>query len=433
MPARQTARKVLMLCRTRGAWSDAVLREQIEAAGLDRKDAALCTTLCCGVLQNRALLDYYIDGFLTGRKHLQPALRDILRLAVYQITMLDRVPDAAAVNEAVKQAKAQFSQREAGLCNAVLRNMLRSKDKLTPPKDYAIRYSHPAELVDLMKASVGKRLGAILEADNSPVETCVQVNTLKTDANTLKARLEAQGAEVTPHPWEPGCFLIRGAGDISRLPAFREGLMQVQDPAARLSVDVMELKPGMRVLDLCAAPGGKSMAAAMYLGNQGEILSCDVHDGKLPQIELAAERLGVTIVKTMKNDASVFRPEWENAFDAVIADVPCSGLGVIRKKPDIRYKNLSDLEQLPPLQRNIIEQAGRYVRPGGMLLYSTCTILKRENEDVALDFLSAHGEFSPETLHLPQPLEESRMGMLTLYQGIHQCDGFFMCKMRKQL
>ncbi len=433
MPARQTARKVLMLCRTRGAWSDAVLREQIEAAGLDRKDAALCTTLCCGVLQNRALLDYYIDGFLTGRKHLQPALRDILRLAVYQITMLDRVPDAAAVNEAVKQAKAQFSQREAGLCNAVLRNMLRNKDKLTPPKDYAVRYSHPAELVDLMKASVGKRLGAILEADNSPVETCVQVNTLKTDADTLKARLEAQGAEVTPHPWEPGCFLIRGAGEIARLPAFREGLMQVQDPAARLSVDVMELKPGMRVLDLCAAPGGKSMAAAMYLHNQGEILSCDVHGGKLPQIELAAERLGVSIVKTMENDASVFCPEWENAFDAVIADVPCSGLGVIRKKPDIRYKNLSDLEQLPPLQRSMIEQAGRYVRPGGMLLYSTCTILKRENEDVALDFLSAHGEFSPETLHLPQPLEESRTGMLTLYQGIHQCDGFFMCKMRKQL
>ena len=189
----------------------------------------------------------------------------------------------------------------------------------------------------------------------------------------------------------------------------------------------------MRVLDLCAAPGGKSMAAAMYLGNQGEILSCDVHGGKLPQIELAAERLGVSIVKTMENDASVFRPEWENAFDAVIADVPCSGLGVIRKKPDIRYKNLSDLEQLPPLQQKILQQAGRYVRPGGMLLYSTCTILKRENEDVALDFLKEHTEFSPETLPLPAGLEESRTGMLTLYQGIHQCDGFFMCKMRKQL
>ncbi len=433
MPARQTARKALMLCRTRGAWSDAVLREQIEQAGLSRKDAALCTTLCCGVLQNQALLDYYIDEFLTGRKHLQPALRDILRLAVYQIIMLDRIPDAAAVNEAVKQAKAQFSQREAGLCNAVLRNMLRNKDKLTPPKDYAIRYSHPADLVDLMKASVGKRLGAILEADNSPVETCVQVNPLKTDAETLKAQLEQQGAEVTPHPWEQGCFLIRGAGDIAKMPAFQQGLMQVQDPAARLSVDVMGLKPGMRVLDLCAAPGGKSMAAAMHMGNQGEILSCDVHEGKLPQIQMAAERLGISIVLAAENDASVFRPEWEEAFDAVIADVPCSGLGVIRKKPDIRYKNLSELEQLPPLQRAILQQAGRYVRPGGILLYSTCTILRRENEEVSLDFLRENRDFDAQSLPLPEGLTEDQTGMLTLYQGIHHCDGFFMCKMRKQL
>ena len=432
MPAREAALKALKICRTKGGWSDAVLKDQIARAQLSRKDAALCTTLCCGVLQNQALLDYYIDGFLTGRKHLQPALRDILRLAVYQITVLDRVPDAAAVNEAVKQAKSQFSQREAGLCNAVLRNMLRNKDTLTPPADYAVRYSHPSELVNLMKQSVGRQLGIILAADNSQPETCIQVNTLKTDAETLKGVLEGQGASLEAHPWLPGCFLLKGAGDIARLDAFRDGLFQVQDPAARLSVDVMGLAPGMRVLDLCAAPGGKSMAAAMHMENQGEILSCDVHGGKLPQITAAAERLGVTIVRTMENDASAFRPEWENGFDAVIADVPCSGLGVIRKKPDIRYKNFSEIEQLPALQRKILEQSGRYVRPGGVLLYSTCTILKRENEAVAEDFLSDHGEFSPEALTLPTELSETKPGMLSLYQGVHACDGFFLCKMRKQ-
>ena len=185
MPARTAALSALKACRTRGAWSDAVLKDEIEKAGLSRKDAALCTTLCCGVLQNQALLDYYIDLFLTGRKHLQPALRDILRLAVYQITMLDRVPDSAAVNEAVKQAKKQFSQREAGLCNGVLRNMLRQQEKLTPPPDYAVRFSHPTELVDLMKESVGRRLGDILAADNSQPETCIQVNTLKTEDEAL--------------------------------------------------------------------------------------------------------------------------------------------------------------------------------------------------------------------------------------------------------
>lgn len=175
------------------------------------------------------------------------------------------------------------------------------------------------------------------------------------------------------------------------------------------------------------------MAAAMHMENRGEIISCDLHGGKLPQIEMAAGRLGASIVSTMENDASVFRPEWEESFDAVIADVPCSGLGVIRKKPDIRYKNLKDMEALPPIQSAILQNAGRYVRPGGDLLYSTCTILKRENEDVAHDFLSSHPEFSVISLNLPEGLAEQEIGMLTLYQGINDCDGFFLCHMRKKV
>ena len=430
MPARKTALRALITCRTQNAWSDAVLGGYI--ASLSQKDAALCTTLCYGVLQNRVLLDYYIDAFLTGKKRLQPALRDILRLAVYQIVFLERIPDSAAVNEAVKQAKAQFSQREAGLVNAVLRNMLRQKEKLVPPADYSVRYSHPAGLVDLMKASVGKKLGSILEADNESPETSVVTNTLKTSPEALKQVLEESGVCVTEHPWLTGGFLLKGTGNLLKLPAFQQGLMQVQDAAARLSVEVIDLKPGMKVLDLCAAPGGKSMAAAMRMENRGEIISCDLHGGKLPQIEAAAERLGVSIVSTMENDASVFRPEWEGTFDVVIADVPCSGLGVIRKKPDIRYKSLSDMEGLPPIQRGILETASRYVKDGGQLLYSTCTILKRENEEIADAFLMAHPEFSVVELPLPDGLSSQKPGMLTLYQGIDNCDGFFLCHMRKQ-
>lgn len=284
----------------------------------------------------------------------------------------------------------------------------------------------PPEFLTRMEALLGAEYADFLAAYDRPLQKGLRLSRRK----RLDGQLECLR---DPIPWARDGYAYDPESRPGKHPYHEAGLYYLQEPSALAPATLLGPQPGERVLDLCAAPGGKSMAAAMYLGNQGEILSCDVHGGKLPQIELAAERLGVTVVKTMKNDASVFRPEWENAFDAVIADVPCSGLGVIRKKPDIRYKNLSDLEQLPPLQRNIIEQAGRYVRPGGMLLYSTCTILKRENEDVALDFLSAHGEFSPETLHLPQPLEESRTGMLTLYQGIHQCDGFFMCKMRKQL
>lgn len=432
MPARTTALRALIACRTSGAWSDAVLKDYMADAGLDARDAGLCTTLCCGVLQNRALLDYYIDMFLTGRKRLQPALRDILRLAVYQIVFLDRIPDSAAVNEAVKQAKKQFSSREAGLCNGVLRNMLREKERLVPPRDYHIRYSHPTELVDLMKASVGKKLEAILQGDNSQPETCVQINTLRTDEMTLLSRWETEGVSAERHPWMEGCWLLKNTGNLEKLPSFTEGLFQVQDAAAKLSVSVMELKPDMKILDLCAAPGGKSMAAAMSMENQGSIISCDLHGGKLPQIEKAAERLGVSIVETVENDGTVFREEFSERFDGVIADVPCSGLGVIRKKPDIRYKPISDMEGLPPIQRQILENAAAYVKPSGQLLYSTCTILKRENEDVIHDFLLAHPEFSVEELSLPDVLRQQETGMLTLYQGIDCCDGFFLCRMRKR-
>ncbi len=431
MPARTTALRALMACRTMDAWSDAVLGNFMEDAGLSPRDAGLCTTLCYGVLQNRALLDHYIDSFLTGRKHLQPALRDILRLAVYQIMFLDRVPDSAAVNEAVKQAKKQFSQREAGLCNGLLRNLLRQKDTLEPPKDYAIRYSHPPELVDLMKGSVGKRLGAILEADNSQPETTAQLNPLKTHRETLLRTWEEEGVVYTPHSWLKNCWLIKGTGDLNKLPSFQKGMFQIQDAAARAAVDVMALKPGMQVLDLCAAPGGKSMAAAAIMENRGSILSCDLHGGKLPQIEKAAQRLGVSIVETMENDATGFRPEWEARFDAVIADVPCSGFGVIRKKPDIRYKSLREMEALPEIQKKILDNASRYVKKGGQLLYSTCTILRRENEDVVQAFLKEHPDYTIAPITLKRPGSTELEDMLTLYQGIDDCDGFFMCHLRR--
>lgn len=174
------------------------------------------------------------------------------------------------------------------------------------------------------------------------------------------------------------------------------------------------------------------MATAMHMENQGEIFSCDVHSGKLPQIEQAANRLGVSIVHTVENDGALFRPEFEEKFDAVIADVPCSGLGVIRKKPDIRYKNIKDMEALPALQLEILCQGARYVKAGGYLVYSTCTILKRENEAVVEAFLQQHPEFTLEPFVLPEGIETDQPGMLTLYQGIHDCDGFFLCRMRKK-
>ena len=338
----------------------------------------------------------------------------------------------AAVNEAVEQAKKQRSPQEAGLCNGLLRNLSRRKAELEMPKDYAVRYSHPAELVDLMKESVGKRLGKILEADNSQPETCAQWNPLRCGEEELLQAWQEESVTVSGHPWLEHCYLLRGTGSLERLPSFQRGMFQVQDAAARLSVLAMGLQPGMKVLDLCAAPGGKSVAAAQIMGNRGQITACDVHAGKLPQIQAATRRLGAAIISEEENDASIFRPEWAGAFDAVIADVPCSGLGVIRKKPEIRYRDLRETEALPALQLRILEQAGAYVSPGGTLLYSTCTILRRENEAVVQDFLQTHRDFHRRTLVLPEPLKEQETGMLTLYQGIDDCDGFFLCRMEKQ-
>jgi len=434
MSARDTALSALIACRRANAWSDGVLREYIRRDGLDRRDAALASRLCYGVLQNRMLLDFYIASFLRGRlRDLQPAVLDILRLGVYQLVLSDRIPDQAAVNEAVEQAKRCANSRAAGLVNGVLRNIARGRDKLPEPPDLATKYSHPAALTALLREAVGDELlEPTLRCDNESPRTAVQVNTLKIAPAALRAHWEEAGIACESLPWQPGCLLLSGAGGVESLPGYAEGWFYVQDPAARLAVSAAGLAPGMRVLDCCAAPGGKSFAAALAMENRGEILSCDIHPHKLKLIETGAERLGVPILRTALQDASVFQPEQENAFDAVLADVPCSGLGVIRKKPDIRYKDLSALGQLPTVQAAILENVGQYVRPGGALLYSTCTILRRENEDVVSAFLASHPEFSAEPMALPEALRLPNRGTATLIPCLHGTDGFFLAKLRKK-
>ena len=207
----------------------------------------------------------------------------------------------------------------------------------------------------------------------------------------------------------------------------------MQDPSAKLAAMAAGVKPGMHVLDCCAAPGGKSFAAAIAMQNRGSITSCDIHEHKISLIEKSAARLGISIVKARQADASKFYDEFASAFDAVIADVPCSGLGVIRKKPDIRYKDLAPTQRLPAVQAAILENVSRYVRPGGTLLYSTCTVLRRENEDVANAFLQNHPEFSLEPFALPEGLDAKTDGMLTLLPHLHAADGFFICKLRKNV
>lgn len=435
MGARETSFRALADCRRQGGWSNGVLKDMIRKDKLDGREAALATRLCYGVLQNRGRLDFYLKQLLKGKlRDLHPATRDILHLGLYQIYDLDRIPDSAAVNEAVVLAKKYAPQSQTGLVNGVLRNAVRTKGTLLKPTSYEDKYSHPEELITLLKANVPKgTLESILIADNAAPETIIQVNTTKTDTLSLVKLLEASGVTAVPHSWMPDCLVLSGTGNLENLPAFREGLFYVQDPASRLSVLCATLpkEGGIRLLDCCSAPGGKSFAAAIAMNGKGTIYSRDVHPHKIALIENGAKRLGLTNIQAGVQDASQFLQEWEKAMDVVIVDAPCSGLGIIRKKPDIRYRDLETTKELPQLQKAILWNQANYVKNGGVLMYSTCTILKRENEEVVASFLAEHPDFSLEKLPLPGNFPGNESGMLTLYPGAYDTDGFFIARLRR--
>ena len=438
MAARETALNVLIACRKEAGWSNSVLKQRLASDGLDRREAALATRLCYGVVQNRGKLDFYLAQLLTGKLNkLHPLVRDILHLGLYQMLEMDRIPASAAVNESVALAK-KYCKKQPGahaLVNAVLRRASTELAALQSPKSYVDRYSHPQALVDKLKSYVGgKALEAMLIANNQAPDTVVQVNTQKTTAQALHEAFAEAGVEAKPHPWMQDCLVLSGTGSIERLPGFREGHFYVQDAAARLSVLCAGLpEAGAKVLDCCAAPGGKSFAAAIAMGGRGEITACDIHPHRVELIEKGAQRLGFDNISARVWDASAQNPDWVGQMDAVIADVPCSGFGIIRKKPDIRYKDMKALEELPALQLAILRNQASYVRPGGVLLYSTCTLTREENQGVVEAFLAQDPAFSLEKLPLPGVFPENESGMLALIPGQYDTDGFFICRLRKSL
>jgi 16S rRNA (cytosine967-C5)-methyltransferase len=316
---------------------------------------------------------------------------------------------------------------------------------------------------------------AFLAADNdADLPVTVQVNTLLTDTDKALTALYADGVRAERHKWLDDCIELRGARGISRLDAFRNGSVYVQDAASRLAVCAADPGPGDIVIDGCAAPGGKSFASAIAMGNSGRIIACDIHESKLPRLVEGAKRLGITIIDSICRDMSALTPamqsnpqihispaqkevssptefadsnnntpiasspshkcgidEYIDKADIVFADVPCSGFGAIRKKPEIRYKPGSDISDLPDIQQKILTALSAYVKPGGTLLYSTCTILRRENEDIINEFLRNNDEFSTESFPLPG-IGSVKSGMITLWPHIHGTDGFFICKLRRR-
>lgn len=435
--ARISALTALEKCRRANAWSDAVLGSVMDSAGLESRERGLCTAICYGVLQNMLLLDSAIASYSSIKVNkLEPKVLDILRVSAYQILFMDRIPDAAAVNEGVKICKKLGYARASGLVNAVLRKIGANKEKCLSPEGkthaetLSLRYSHPMALVEYFIGVLGENeTEELLRRHNAPVPITVQVNTLKTDTQTLFHALLGSGVDARPHPYLPDCLFLEGSGALSAIPEFRAGHFYVQDAAAKMAVLAAAPKKGDRVLDVCSAPGGKSFAAAVISGG-ADIVSCDIHENKLKRIREGAERLGIDSLSTVAADGRENRAEWNAQFDLIIADVPCSGLGVIRKKPDIRYKDLTAFDALPAIQLDILKNVSRYVKPGGTLLYSTCTVRSEENEGTVAAFLKENDIFTLEDFSLPGMLS-SQGGMLQLWPHRHGTDGFFIAKLRR--
>ena len=438
MGARETALDALIACRKRAAWSNGVLKDYIDRDKLDHRDAALATRLCYAVLQNRSLLDHFLQQLLTGKvKDLHPVVRDILHMGLYQIYELDKIPESAAVNESVDLVKKYCrTQRFApGLVNAVLRSAVRTKGTLQQPTSLEDRYSHPQKLIDLLEGYVGKeRLEPMLAANNDTPQTVVQVNTLRITTEELIEKLEQEDVTALPHSWMPDCLVLSNTGSLEKLQAFKDGLFYVQDAASKLAVRCAGIQAGdaTRVLDCCAAPGGKTFAAAIMMENKGHIRSCDIHRHKTTLIQHGADRLGLDCVLVREQDATENHAGWLEKMDVVLADVPCSGYGIIRKKPDIRYKDPDDMARLPQLQLKILDKQAEYVKPGGVLLYSTCTLVRGENEAVIEAFLKHRSDFALEPLELPPVFPGNTTGMLTLVPGEYDTDGFFIAKLRRK-
>ena len=437
--ARECALSVLIACRRNGAWADVALKAQLGKCALSAQDAALCSRIVYGVMQNELLLNWYLSAYCTQKlDHLQPPLEDILRIGAYQILFLDKVPDHAAVSESVELCRTNGRSAASGLVNAVLRKVAQNKSNLPPLPEgniarLSVAYSHPQWLVKKLVSLLGtEEAEQFLRIDNEASPISVQVNPLKTSEKALVEELRGEGVNVTPHPWVPGCLELSGTGDLTTLSAFYNGRFTVQDAAAHLIVCAADFARGQRVLDACAAPGGKSFAAAFAMENEGSILSCDLHENKLKRIREGAQRLGITCIETAAVDGRAFREEWAGRFDVVICDVPCSGLGIIRKKPDIRYKDPAPLADLPAVQLDILRNAARYVKPGGTLMYSTCTLLYRENGEVVETFLAENNSYKAEAFILPGPVGLVQSGSVTLWPHRHGTDGFFISKMRRE-
>ncbi|MBQ8000150.1 MAG: 16S rRNA (cytosine(967)-C(5))-methyltransferase RsmB [Ruminococcus sp.] len=438
--SREVAYDVLLKVLNEDAYSNLALDNAVKENNLSKLDSAFCTALVYGVLERLLTLDYIIRKMssVPFRKIELPTLI-ILRMGIYQILYMDKVPDSAAVNESVNLAKKKKLFKSSGFINGMLRTLIRAECKfpLPPESDrvryMSVKYSCPEYLVKLWLDSYGENVTiSILESLCGRPPLTIHTNTLLTDSDTLIENLSDEGV-IAEKSQVSNMLTVRNTGAVDSLKAYNLGEFFVQDTASALCAYIANPKAGDKVYDVCSAPGGKSFAMAINMENKGEVYSFDLHPHKIKLIEAGAKRLGISIINASVRDAAKDSTLTEQA-DVVLCDVPCSGFGILRRKPEIRYNKSEDYTNLPSLQLSILENSAKLVKMGGTLVYSTCTLNPQENSDVVEAFLSKHPEFTGRVITLPDGINrkiQEADNMLTLFPSPQGSDGFFIALMER--
>ncbi|GMB08509.1 16S rRNA (cytosine(967)-C(5))-methyltransferase RsmB [Thermolongibacillus altinsuensis] len=439
---RKLALDVLLAIEEREAYSNLLLNKAIETNSLSSKDVALLTEIVYGTIQRRDTLDYYLKPFMKTKK-LERWVHILLRLSLYQMIYLDRIPDRAILFEAVEIAKKRGHKGIASMVNGVLRSIQRqgvpSLERIRNEVErLSIATSHPRWLVQRWVEQFGmEETKKMCEANLLPPEQTARVNTWKTTVAEVLTMLKEEGIEAVPsNVVDAGIKILKG--NAARTKAFREGLLTIQDESSMLVGYALGVHEGDRVLDSCAAPGGKTTHIAELLRNTGQVIALDLHEHKVKLIKDQAERLNLSNVEAMQMDSRDVGARFsEESFDKILVDAPCSGLGVIRRKPEIKYnKKEEDIEQLASIQLDILSAVAPLLKKGGTLVYSTCTIDRAENERVIAQFLATHPQFELDpTLEsrLPAPVQRYvHNGQLQLLPHYFYSDGFFIASLRKK-
>lgn len=445
---REAALRALHDVDVKAAYANLALDHHLSGSKLEGRERALATELAYGVTRRRATIDWAIAQVATRPlEQVDPYIRNILREAVYQILYMDRIPHSAAVDQAVELAKQYGHAGVAKFVNGVLRNLLRRLPELAWPDEaaepvqaLAVEHSYPEWLVSQWLERFGRGEAVrLLEAGNQVPPLTVRANRLKATREQVAEALAAEGVKTTPTRHSPQGLVIEeltSSSYLDRLKAMKQGLFTVQDESSMLVAAVVDPKPGWTVIDVAAAPGGKSTHLAELMENQGQVIAVDIHPHKVDLIEQNAARLGATIVQGVAMDARQIGAAMPGRADAVLCDVPCSGLGTLARRPDARWrKSPEDIESLVPVQREILESAARALKPGGTLVYSTCTIQPAENQELVEGFVKEHPEFRFDDIwaYLPPTLsrEGQASGYVQLLPHVHGTDGFFIARMIK--